>query len=210
MDLWLATYYVGGITAVILCWNLGSIFYVPMLLNLALEVALGAGLANEFDIRQVVAVTGFLHALWVVVLADVFKSWIEGVTVFVLISLAFVLGVYPSIVESTSDWSRSIELATLIIRTWMLVIVGVVTLVYVRSLLRTRGPWTLSELVVNPKRRFLIPLGLWALIIVIPLGPLPKLGTWLEENRFHLAGTTLVWGWVIFELKFFLQSLSTR
>lgn len=209
MDLWLAAYYVGGIIAVILCWNLGAIFYVPMLLNLGLEIALGAGLAQEFDIRQVVAVTGFLHALWVIVLSDVFKNWIEGATVFVLISLAFVLGIYPSVVESTNDWSRSIELATLIIRTWMLVIVGVVLIVFFRSIITSRWRWALSAMVVNPKRRFLIPIGLWALIILIPLSLTSRLGAWLEENRFHLAGITLVWGWVAIEVKFFLQSLKT-
>ncbi|MCB9358268.1 MAG: hypothetical protein H6508_00050 [Calditrichaeota bacterium] len=210
MDLWLIAYYVGGGLAIFLCWNLGAVFYVPMIMNLGLEVLLGTGVVRDLDIRHVVAVTGFLQALWVVVLSDVFRNWIEGATVFVLISLAFLVGIYPSVMEPTQNWAQSILLATLIIRTWMYVIVGVVLVVITRSVLQPSSLGGLADMIVNPKKRFLLPLGFWAMIIVVPLEGIPVVGDWMGENRFHLAGTALVWGWVLLEIKFFVQSLRIR
>lgn len=206
MDPWLIGYFLGGIFAVFLCWDLGLLYSIPIVLGMVLELLLGSGLLSGVDFRQFTATFGFLYALWVMVLSDVFKDRLEGIVIFTLITLSFFFGIYPSLVEATGSAERSLELATGILKTWMLVIVGVVLAVVVRSAFSKKGRSGLGDLLVNPRKRFLIPLGVWAAIIAIPLEWLPRIGEWMEVNRFHIAGNCLVWGWVFIELKFYLQA----
>jgi len=210
MDSWQISYYLGGTIAAFLCWNLGWLYYVPIILGMVMDITLSSGLLNGIDFRQFTAISGFLYALWAVVLSDVFRDRVEGVATFALISLSFFFGIYPSLTETTSDPRRSIELATGILKMWMLVVVGLTLMVVVRSVASKKGRSGLGDLIVNPRKRFMIPLGLWAAIIATPLDWIPIIGAWVESNRFHIAASTLVWGWVVFEIKFYLQALYIR
>lgn len=206
MDAWLISYYLGAVVSLALCFGLGPLFYIPMILNIGVEVLLGSGLLQSMNLRMTFAIIGFLYALWACLIGNVFRSRYEAIIVFTLIGFAFWYGIYPSLTEATRDWDRWVELTTRILRVWSVVIVGVIGLVFARTyidIVRRKG---INDLIINPRKRFLIPMAVWATMIAMTWRWIPGIGEWVENNKFHLGSTALVWGWAALELKFFLQA----
>lgn len=206
MDLYQITYYTGAILGILLCWNLGPLFYVPMFFNIATDIMLDVGLLTTGDMRLSWTIIDGLYCLWVLILANVFRSRIEAVLVFVVVAAAFAYGIYPNLVEAAHDWSRWVELTTRIMQAWSFIISVIILLVLAKTFYlwkMGKGP---NDLVVNPRKRFLIPIWFWATIQVLPFAGIPVIGPWLEANRFTIAAHLLVWGWVFLELKFFVQA----
>lgn len=206
MELLQITYYTGAVLGIILCWNLGPLFYLPMFFNIATDILLDVGILSSGDMRLSWAIIEGLYCLWVLVLANIFKSRAEAVAIFVMIAVAFAYGVYPNLAEAANDWNRWVELTTRIMQAWSIIISGIITLVIVKTLYQWKIGKSINDLAVNPRKRFLIPIWAWATISAMPLEWVPGIGKWLEDYRFAIAGHTLVWGWVLVELKFFVQA----
>ena len=74
MDAWLISYYLGAVVSLALCFGLGPLFYIPMILNIGVEVLLGSGLLQSMNLRMTFAIIGFLYALWACLIGHVFRS----------------------------------------------------------------------------------------------------------------------------------------
>jgi hypothetical protein len=88
----------------------------------------------------------------------------------------------------------------------MVVILGIVALVIGRTVIAAKEKRGINDLIVNPRKRFLIPMGVWAFFIASTWTWFPGIGEWLEANKFHLGAASLVWGWAALEIKFYLQA----
>lgn len=197
-------YYVGYVAAIFLCRGLGNLFFVPMLLNMGFNIALQTGLLSGWDIRWVIAGHGFLFFLWTATLAGIF----DRTTVVILLVMDF-FAAYKGLVSQLQMagsgghfWDVT---STTIIQVWLMSILIVSLSAIVKSSIVSKVERGYSELLVIPKKRFLIPIAVWAAIIVLPeyLGSaIPEV---VKQNRFTIAGLLLVWGWVAIELPFFIM-----
>ncbi|MCC6475604.1 hypothetical protein IT157_01000 [bacterium] len=197
---------IGAILAIALCWNLGRIYFIPMILNFASEFIIPSGLLQYVDVRWYILVTGFLYVLWVMILTDVFRDWFDAVTIYALVIMSFMFGMYPAMEEVAADFDRSVEGATRVLKVGMVVVFGQVLLAVLRSIAKLRFRGGMWDMIVNPRKRFLIPIGLWSGICILPVAWIPGVGDTLETYRYVIASHALWWGWVLLELKFFFQA----
>ena len=197
-------YYLGYGVALALCRGLGKLFFVPMLLNMGFNIALQAGLLSNWDYRWIFAGHGFLFFLWVAALAGIF----DRVTVVVLILvdlLAVYRGLLPQFqIAGTGEtfWHMT---STSIIHVWLISILVVSLSAIFKSSLISLWENGYSQLLVIPKRRFLIPIAAWATIILLPEYLGGMLPAFIYQKRFIIAGFALVWGWVAIELPFYIM-----
>jgi hypothetical protein len=175
-----------------------------MLLNMGFNIALQTGLLTGWDIRWVIAGHGFLFFLWTAALAGIF----DRTTVVVLLLLDFFAayrGLAPQLQMAGTGGHFWDITSTSIIDVWLMSILVVSLSAIVKSSFFSKLERGYSELLVIPKRRFLIPIAMWASLIVLPnyLGDLVP--DFVKHNRFKIAGLLLVWGWVAFELPFYIM-----
>jgi len=204
MDFGLAAYYVGHIVAIVLCFELGPVFYGPMLANLAFNVSLSAGAFAGWDIRWLVALYGFGIFVWTLVLA----GSVNNLTVVLLVFFdvgTVAYRIFPSLEPDGVGQEFWNTMGTAIIDVWMMSVFVLVSSSVMRSSLGARIRGTPVDLLTNPKRRFMIPLGAWAGLIVIPTLIPVHLPEAILARRFDVAAQVLVWGWVAVELPFVIM-----
>ena len=209
MDFGLIAYYLGHVVAVVLCFELGPVFYGPMLANLAFNLALSVGVFAGWDIRWVVAAYGLGMFIWTLILA----GSVNNLTVVLLV--LFDVGtaayrIFPSLEPDGVGQEFWNTMSTAIVDVWMLSVFIVVGSTLLRSSVGARIRNNPVDLLTNPRRRFLFPLGAWAGMIVVPqLIPL-DVPSVIMDRRFNIAALILVWGWVATELPFYLMSRRIR
>jgi hypothetical protein len=200
----LIVYYTGFVLAIALCRNLGPIFYVPMLFDMGFDIALNLGLLSGWDIRLVMVTYGFAVLLWVLALSGAFSKT-TFVTLLLLDLTLIFTKILPSLQAAGTGQEFWNQTSTGIFNIWSLSIFVVVLSIVFRSTVWARLHGKFVDLLTNPRKRFLIPLGLWSGIITLG-GQLESfLPEWFVERRFQISALALVWGWVAFELPFFLM-----
>lgn len=196
--------YAGYALAVFLYWKLGNLFRVPMLVNAAFDVSMNFNLLAGWDVRWLIAFHGLAWFAWVVALT---QSVPRSTFIFILLLDLIVVfeRLYPNMQMAGSGpgfWNLT---STHIVEIWMVSITGVVASVVFRSTILQWWRGRCSDMLINPKKRFLLPIGAWAAVI----GILPWLHGYLPSaviaQRFAIAGMLLAWGWVLIELRFYLE-----
>lgn len=210
MEIFQITYYTGIAAALFLCWNLGPLFYSYIILNIVTDILLDIGWLAAGDMRLKWAVIQWLDCIWILMLANIFRSRFEAVLMSLLVLIAFGFGIYPRLTEQLGSWEHGVELTTQMMRTWAIINLVIVLLVFAKTLYLWKAKKRPNDLVVNPRRRFLLPIAAFSAIVAVPLEWIPSQPMWLESYRFSIAAHTQVWGWVIVELKFYLQARSWR
>jgi hypothetical protein len=196
-------YYAGFVSALALCWGLGPIFFYPMLADLIFDVCLSSGLFSGWDIRLLVSLYGLAAFIWVIALSGVLAK-----TTFVAVLLLDMLMIFYKILPQLQlagtgqdFWNAT---STGIYEVWLISIFVVITSMAVRSSLGAKIKGLRIDLLTNPRKRFLLPIGVWAGVTLL-LGNLER---WIPvsvfDDRFVIAAHTLVWGWVILELPQYL------
>jgi hypothetical protein len=197
-------YYAGYVVALFLCRGLGNIFFIPMLLNMIFNIVVQLGLLSGWDNRLVLACYGFLFFLWVAALAGIF----DRVTVAVLLLadlFAAYNGLLPAIQAAGTGESFWHSMSTSIIQVWMMSILVVSVSAIAKSSVVSKWKRGYSALLTIPKRRFLIPIAMWAAVIVLGEHLSSYVPDIVVKNRFKIAALLLVWGWVAFELPFYIM-----
>lgn len=205
MDWVLVPYYAGYTLALYLCWSLGRIFRIPMLLNLGFNLSLNAGLLAGWDIRLLIVAHGFGFFAWVLGLSQTLTK-----STFLLVLLLDVGIIFHRLVPDLQVvdtgpvfWNA---VSTHIIDIWSVSVLGVIIAMVVRSTLGASWHGRHIDVLTNPKKRFQLPIGLWAGAIVL----IPLFAPWLPASivamRHNIAANLLVWGWVATELPFYLMN----
>lgn len=203
MDFVFVQYYAAFVLAIFLCYGLGRIFWVPMLLDLAFDVALKLNWLSGWDIRLLIVVHGFAFFLWVLYLAGTFdRATFVAVLLFDL-TLVFI-EILPDLQAVGTGQEFWNETSTGILDVWLLSILVVVLSVVLRSTLVAKMKGRFVDILTNPKKRFLLPIGAWTAFLTLLNHLEPWVPTWLYDYRFMIGAQILVWGWVAVELPFYL------
>jgi hypothetical protein len=168
------------------------------------NVCLNAGLFSGWDIRWLIAVYGFGIFVWVVSLTRTLsRSLIVSLLV---LDLAVVInGFWPMITVAGNGahfWNYT---STAILDVWMISITVVVLSTALKSTVLAKIEGRFVDLLTNPKKRFVLPIGAWAATIVLMKYLKSVLPSAVVAERFTIASHVLVWGWVALELPFFLM-----
>ena len=197
-------YYLGYAAALIVCRGLGRLFYIPMLLNLCFDLAIQFDMLADWDIRWVMVGYGFLFFAWVAALIGNF----DRITVIALLAIAvsaIYFGVVPqlrSVGSGQEFWDLT---STSIVHVWMLAILVACLSAIIKSSLVSKIKQGYSELLIIPKRRFLIPIAMWSAMWLIPDILPSSFPKFIGQHRAQIAALLLVWGWFAFELPFYLM-----
>jgi len=199
-----AFYYLGYAIALFLCRGLGRLFFIPMLINMGFDVAVQFNLLAGWDIRWVTVGYGLLFFIWVATLAKAFDTATVVVLIVVDIFTAY-WGILPNIQSAGSGTQFWNATSTSIVNVWLVSILIVSMSAILKGSFGSTIQRGYSELLIIPKRRFLIPIAMWAAVIVLPEFLGNKAPEFIHQNRFKIAGQLLVWGWVAIELPFFIM-----
>ncbi|HEY3296543.1 MAG TPA: hypothetical protein VGL38_14025 [bacterium] len=202
-------YYVGFSLAIFLCRNLGGLFWIPMSLDMGFNVAVDSGLLAGWDVRWLSVAYGFAIFVWVLAL-----SGVPGRSAYVAVLLADVFavlnGIAPQLQAVGSGGQFWDATSMRIYNVWMVSISVIVCSVVVKSLALPRLRGRPVDLLTNPKRRFVLPIGCWALILALSDHLQPLLpGPWWDA-KYTISAHVLVWGWVALELPFVLAHYRLR
>ena len=197
-------YYAGYAVALVLCRGLGNLFFLPMLANIAFNISLQLGLLTGWDIRWIMVGYGFAFFVWVAALAGTFDR--TTVIVLLLADLATVFtGIQPQLAKIGDGGQFWNATSMSIMQVWIASILIVSLSAIVKSSIVSKIQLGYSEVLLIPKRRFLIPIALWSAVILLPDFLGTTVPTTIHEKKFVIAGNLLVWGWVAFELPFYLM-----
>ncbi|HEY3294011.1 MAG TPA: hypothetical protein VGL38_01080 [bacterium] len=192
-------YYAGFLIALALCWGLGPIFFYPMLADVAFDVAGNVGLFTGWDVRWIVVSYGFGMLLWVLALAGALTK-----PTFIAVMLMDLGAIFYRIIPqfqmngSGQDfWNLA---STGINEIWMVSIFVIVASMAIRSSIIAKMQGRRVDLLTNPKKRFLLPVGAWAGFPPFISCFEHWLPSSLVDGRFMIAGQLMVWGWVALEL----------
>jgi hypothetical protein len=210
MELYQITYYSGLLLALLLCWNLGPLFYTYILFQISTDVLLDIGWLAQGDMRLKWAMIEWLDCIWILMLANIFRSRFESFVISGLVLIAFSFGIYPSLTEAADSWPRWVELTTEIMRGWAVINLAIIVFAVSKTVYLWKVEHQPNDLVVNPRRRFLLPLGAFFAILAMPMEWIPWHRAWIEAHRFPIAAHVMAWGWVVAEFKFFLQAWRWR
>ena len=198
-------YYLGYCAALYLYKDMGRVFFVPMLANMWFNLLITFEIYREVDFRWFIAVHGLFWLCWILILARPSISRFEiGGSIILLVS-AFFWGTLPRLMEEANALSAIIELCTQIWTTWYFSGFLVVLVVVLRSTVVARYKKDFVDILTNPRKRFLIPLGLCSGMI----GFTPLLGSVVPDTvllqRFNIGSQLMVWGWVLLESPYFIM-----
>lgn len=195
--------YSGYAIALFLCRGLGVLFFVPMVLNLIFDLCVRYGVMSGWDIRWVMASYGLLFFVWVLAL-----SGIPNKVTFFVLALAELGSVFhglaPELAAVGSGKAFWYGASTTILHVWFTSIFVVAGSAIIRGTIISVHDKGFVTLLTIPRQRFMVPIAMWSGMIMIPHylhGIVPE---WLYQNRFLIAGHLLVWGWVAFELPFYI------
>jgi hypothetical protein len=197
-------YYFGYCVALVLYKDMGRIFFLPMLLNLWFNLLITLKIYQQVDFRWLIAVHGMLWLVWVLALGRVTRSRTETVLALLLIVGAFIFGTLPNLTKPPGTYRGMIELSTRIWTIWYFSAFVVVVAVFLRSTVIAKWKKEFVDILTNPRKRFLLPMGVCSGFIgLTPLlqGTVPEA---LIIERFNIGSHLLAWGWVVVELPFFI------
>jgi hypothetical protein len=204
VDVPLSIYYAGYLLAILLCRKLGKLFFIPMLLNLAFDIALAVDLFAGWDVRWVIVAYGFGIFVWVLALSESFtRSMMLTLTCFEVVIVIGRMWSPLHLAGTGPDFWNAVS--TSVYDVWLASILVVVVSVVVKSTIVAQHQDRRIDVISNPKKRFLLPIGAWAAIIVVPPYLEHQLPQSVLDNRYEIAGMVLVWGWVALEFPFFLM-----
>ncbi|MBU0507207.1 hypothetical protein KKH27_00025 [bacterium] len=197
------------VAAIVVCWDLGPIFYVPMILDLVFDLALWFNLLAGWDIRLTVVTYGFLFFAWVLILS---KDYTKLAALLIIpVDLAFVYqGVLPELQAAGTGQEFWNVTSTEILKLWDLSTFLLVMTVIVRSTIGAKLQGRMVDVLTNPRKRFLIPIGVWTGINLLHEIFPSYLPPWFVENGYRIASHALAWGWLALELPFFLAHRRLR
>ena len=197
-------YYFLYVVVISLFWGMGRLYYIPIILDAAFNICLEAGGLSGWDIRIVILVYGLAFFTWVLVLAGAMnKSLI--VLLLVIDFTSIFQSLRPQLVaigEGTQFWTMT---STTILMTWMISVLLVVLSVVFRSTIVAKFRGEFVDLLTNPRKRFLLPIGLHSAIITIPPFFKSYIPTVVYDRRFDLAAWSLLLGWIALELPHFIM-----
>jgi hypothetical protein len=204
VELFRLIYYPGFLIAIFLCRPLGRIFFIPMILDLLFDMSFQFHVWGDVDRRWLFMAYDFALFVWVLVLSGVTSK--PTFAAVVLADAAFILySIWPQFQTAAigDDIGRTAGQAIWDI--WDISIVMVIASVMIASTVGARLKGRMVDVLTNPKKRFLIPIGLflgYGLFAKYFAFCLPEA---VVKYRYQVAGELLVWGWVAFELPFFLM-----
>jgi hypothetical protein len=200
----LLTYYSAYGLAVYLVYDLGKIFWIPLLLDLLFDLSLSLGLLSGFDSRPLALTYEFLFFVWVLVLGG--KLTNATFVAALLVDLGVIFnGIWQPIQMAGTGPEFWNTMSTTIMNVWMASTFVVVLSVVVQStvIAKLRGRYV--DILTNPKKRFLLPIGAHTALWLLPTYGKGYLPDFFIENGYRIAAYTLVWGWVAVEFPFYLM-----
>ena len=175
-----------------------------MVLNAGFDVCLRFDVFAGWDVRWVMALYGLLFFLWVLALAG-----LPNKTVLVALALAEFGAILNSLAPSFASLGSGREFwnatSTAIVDVWLVSIFVTACSVVIRGTVISKIKRGYAELLIVPKQRFLVPIAIWSGVIMLPYYLQTFIPQWLLDNRFMIASQLLVWGWVAFELPFYIM-----
>ena len=196
-------YYVGFVCAILLCRGLGNLFFVPMLLDLGFDVCLYLNAFKGWDVRWLIVVYGFGVLVWVLAL-----SGAPSRPVFLVLLLADIgtvlygLAQPMTLIGSGQPFWNAVSSS--VSNVWLMSVLVVIGSLALKSSLIAKLRGRRVDLLTNPKKRFLLPIGVWAAIIVLPSYFQDYVSDAFLAFRYKTAALALVWGWVALELPFYI------
>lgn len=198
-------YYLGYCIALYLYKDMGRIFFVPMLLNLWFNLLILFQVYRHVDFRWLVALHGMLWLIWILVLASENRKKLDITLAILLLVGSFVIGTLPQLRQKADAFKAMIELCNNIWTVWFFSAFIVVFVVIVRSTIVARMKHEFIDILTNPRKRFLLPLGIQsALVGIAPLFE-GALSPDIIRERFNIGSHIMVWGWVVLELPFYIM-----
>jgi hypothetical protein len=192
-------YYAGYAAAIFLSWGLGRLFAVPTVLNLAFDLCVSILDFPGWIFRWIMVTYGLAMFVWVLALAGVFtRSMFVALTCLEVTVVVSKLWAPIQVAGVGSDFWTGI--CTTIYDIWLVSIFVAVASVAMKSSIIAKLRGKRVDLLTNPRKRFILPIGIWAAIIVIPGYLSAYVPDTLLDNRYKIAAQALVWGWVAFEL----------
>lgn len=165
---------------------------------------MGLGFFSGWDIRLMMAGYEFALFLWVLALAGNLRK--STFVVMLVIDLAVMAkGMWPSVQATGVGQDFWNDTSTTIVDVWQTSIFVIIASMTVRSTIVARFKGEYVDILTNPKKRFLLPIGAWALVDELPVYLKPIIPFWVFDNRFQIAAQVLVWGWVGLELPFYFM-----
>jgi hypothetical protein len=204
LTFWDGQYYAAFIAVILLSRGLGPLFFVPLLLDLGFELCLMSGLLSGWDFRLLIVGYEFALFLWVLALAGNLRK--STFVVMLLLDLVVVFREMLPDIQATGTgqdfWNST---STAILDVWQTSVIVVVVSMVVRSTIvaKLRGEYV--DILTNPKKRFVLPIGAWALMQELPNYLHPWIPESLYDARFMIAANVLVWGWLALELPFYVM-----
>jgi hypothetical protein len=175
-----------------------------MIIDLLFDVCLELGFMNVSWLRWIMVAYSFGIFLWVLALSGAFSK-----PAFVALLLTDLLviaqGIWRPLMASADTFDLVVAMSEAVWSVWLMSTLFVIATAVFRSTIGARMAGRMPDLLVNPKRRFLLPIGAWAAIIVLPTLISSLVPQYLYEHRFPIAAMVLVWGWVAMELPFILM-----
>jgi hypothetical protein len=197
-------YYAGFIAALALCRGLGPVFFYPMLVDLAFDICGMLGWFSGWDSRWLMVSYGLALLIWVLFLVGSLTKPTFIAVLMVDIG-TFFWRIVPQFQLSGSGQDFWNLASTGINEIWMVSIFVIVASMAVRSTVVARFQGRRADLLTNPRKRFLLPIGVWAGLPPLLSYLEPWLSASLVEDRFTIASHLLVWGWVALELPAYIS-----
>jgi hypothetical protein len=196
-------YYAGYIAALALCWGLGPVFFYPMLADLAFDVCMTTGVFSGWDIRPLMITYGLAVFVWVLVLSRTLTK-----TTFLAVLAVDLAAIFYRIVPELQMigtgqkfWNAT---SVGIYEVWLISISVVVGSMALRSSIVAKIQNRHVDILIDPRKRFLLPIGAWAAIPPIMSSLESFIPVSVYDHRYVIASHVLVWGWVAMELPFYM------
>jgi len=200
----LGEYYVAFIAAILLARGLGPLFYVPLMIDFGFEICLDSGLLSGWDVRWLIAAYEFGIFVWVMALSGNLRK--STFVVMLVLDLAVIIDhMLPNVQTAGSGQEFWNTTSTAILDVWQTSVVVIVGSMIIRSTIVAKIRGQHVDILTNPKKRFLLPIGAWAFLQEVPNYLRPILPVWLFNLRFVISANALVWGWVALELPLYLM-----
>jgi hypothetical protein len=200
----LLTYYLAYGLAIYLVWDLGRIFWIPLSLDLMFNLCLQFGLFTGWDTRPLILTYEFAFFVWVLILGGKLTN-LTFVSV-LLLDLGVVLnGLWAPLQVAGTGQNFWNSVSTTILNVWMTSTLVVVVSVIIQSTVVAKLRGRYVDILTNPKKRFLLPIGAYAILWLMPAYGKSFLPSFFVNHGFEIAAYVLVWGWVVVEFPFYLM-----
>ncbi len=197
-------YYGCYVIAILICRGLGPIFFLPMIADFGFDLLLANHALSGWDIRILIMAYGMLWFLWVMVISRTLNRSL--IVLLLLVDFTSIFrGVLPQLTAvgvGQMFWNST---ATRIIEVWMLSAAILVAAVILRSTIAARFNGEFVDVFTNPRKRFLVPIGLHSAWMVLPTYIKDFLPAMVYNHRYQIAGWILVAGWIVLELPYYVK-----